>query len=318
MFRGAVVVLAAAVALIAPATASAAAPGVSVRAESNVTSNSAFVNASIDPNNIRTTYFVRFGLTKLYGLETAHQEAGSGGAPREVSIALTGLAPDTRYHYRVIAVNENGAITRSNDQTFRTRKQQLGVTLTATPSTVAPNAPTVLTGQLTGTNNANRDVRVEASQWPYTAGFAQIGNKIVTDGQGNFTFNVLNVPFNTQFRVALAQRPDVVSPVVVVAVPMTVKTDIRTVKTFRHSKKVRFKGRVTPAPVTPSLVVQKRRDGVWTTIATARKWTESASGVTFKKKVRIRKSGKFRLVAQDTAGKYAVGAGRVISIKAPK
>ncbi len=67
MFRGAVVVLAAAVALIAPATASAAAPGVAVRAESNVTFNSVFVNARIDPNNIRTTYFVRFGLTKLYG-----------------------------------------------------------------------------------------------------------------------------------------------------------------------------------------------------------------------------------------------------------
>ena len=318
MFRGAVVVLAAAVGLIAPATASAAAPGVSVRAESNVTPNSAFVNARIDPNNIRTTYFVRFGLTKLYGLETAHQEAGSGGAPRDVSIALTGLAPDTRYHYRVIAVNENGAITRSNDQTFRTRKQPLGVTLTATPSTVAPNAPTVLTGQLTGTNNANRDVRVEASQWPYTAGFAQIGNKIVTDSQGNFTFNVLNVPFNTQFRVALAQRPLVSSPVVVVSVPVSVKTDIRTVKTFRHSKKVRFKGTVTPAPGSPSLVVQKKRDGVWTTIATAGKWTVSASGLTFKKKVRIGKSGKFRLVAQDASGKYAVGAGRVLSIKAPR
>jgi len=318
VFRGAVVVLAAAVALIAPATASAAAPGVAVRAESNVTFNSVFVNARIDPNNIRTTYFVRFGLTKLYGLETAHQEAGSGGAPRDVSIPLTGLAPDTRYHYRVIAVNENGAITRSQDQTFRTRKQPLGVTLVATPAAVAPNAPTVLTGQLTGTNNANRDVRVEASQWPYTTGFAQIGNRIVTDSLGNFTFNVLNVPFNTQFRVALAQRPEVVSPVVVVAVPMAVKTDIRTVKTFRHSKKVRFKGTVAPAPVSPSLVVQKKRDGLWTTIASAGKWTASATGLTFKKKVRIGKSGQFRLVAQDTAGKYAAGAGRVLSIKAPK
>ena len=317
MIRGAVV-LAAVLALVAPATASAAAPGVSVRAESNVTFNSAFINARIDPNNVRTTYFVRFGLTKLYGLETAHQEAGSGGAPRDVSIALTGLAPDTKYHYRVIAVNENGAITRSKDQTFRTRKQPLGVTLTASATTVAPNAPVVLTGQLTGTNNANRDVRVEASQWPYTGGFTQIGNKIVTDSQGNFTFNVLNVPFNTQFRVALAQRPEVVSPIIAVSVPLTVKTDIRTVKTFRHSKKVRFKGTVTPAPGTPSLAVQKKRDGVWTTIATAKRWTVTTTGVTFKKKVRIGKSGKFRIVAQDASGKYAVGAGRVLSIKAPK
>ena len=316
MFRGAVVVLAAAVALIAPATASAAAPGVAVRAESNVTFNSAILNASVDPNKLETTYFIRWGLTKLYGGETARQSAGSGGAPVAVSIPFTGLAPDTRYHYRVLAVNKDG-ITRSKDQTFRTRKQPLGVTLAASATTVAPNAPVVLTGQLTGTNNANRDVRVEANQWPY-AGFVQIGNKIVTDAQGNFTFNVLNVPFNTQFRVALAQRPEVVSPIVAVSVPLTVKTDTKTVKTFKHSKKVRFKGSVAPAPDKPSLVVQKSRNGVWTTIATAGKWTESASGVTFKKKVRIGKSGRFRLVAIDTTGKYAVGAGRSVPIKAPK
>ena len=58
MIRGAVV-LAAVLALVAPATASAAAPGVAVRAESHITFNSAFVNARIDPNNIRTTFFVR-------------------------------------------------------------------------------------------------------------------------------------------------------------------------------------------------------------------------------------------------------------------
>jgi hypothetical protein len=317
VIRGAVV-LAAALALIAPATAAASSkPGVSVSAESNRTFNSVIVNAKIDPNNAETTYFIRWGLTKLYGSETPHQSAGSGGAPRAVSIGLTGLAPDTRYHYRVIAVNQDG-ITRSADRSFKTAKQPLGVTLAASETSVDPNAPVVLTGQLTGTNNANRDVRIEASQWPYTTGFAQIGNKIVTDSLGNFTFNVLNVPFNTQFRVALAQRPEVVSPVVVVLVPMAVKTDIRTVKTFRHSKKVRFKGTVTPAPVTPLLVVQKKRDGVWTTIATAGKWTASATGLTFKKKVRIGKSGQFRLVAQDSAGKYAAGAGRVLSIKAPR
>ena len=317
MIRGAVV-LAAVLALIAPAAASASSkPGVSVRAESNVTFNSALVNAGIDPNQAETTFFIRWGLTKLYGAETAHQSAGAGNARLAVTIPLSGLAPDTRYHYRVIAVNKDG-ITRSDDQSFRTRKQPLGVTLVATPAAVAPNGATTLSGQLTGTNNANRDVVLEASQWPYTAGFTAIGNKIVTDALGNFAFNVLGVPFNTQFRVALAQRPEVVSPLVTVSVPMKVTSDIRTVKRFKHSKKVRFKGTVTPAPDEPSLVVQKLRDGVWTTIATAGKWTASATGLTFKKKVRIGKSGKFRLVATDIEGKYAVGAGRVLSIKAPK
>ena len=314
--RGAVV-LAAVLALIAPATAAASSkPGVSVSAPSNITPDSVLINAKIDANNAETTYFVRYGLTTLYGLETPHVSAGSGGAPKAVTIALTGLSPDTRYHYRVIAVNTHG-VARSADRTFRTLKQPLGVTLTATPNPIAPGAGTQLTGQLTGTNNANRDVVLQANPWPY-AGFADIGNKIVTDSAGNFTFAVLSIPFNTQFRVALAQRPEVVSPVIVVSTSMTVKTDVKTVARFAHSKKVRFKGRVSPAPEDPSLAVQKLRAGVWTTIATAGRWTESAAGLTFKKTVRIGKSGTFRIVATDTSGKYAVGAGRPVAIKAPR
>ena len=61
-----------------------------------------------------------------------------------------------------------------------------------------------------------------------------------------------------QFRVALAQRPEVVSPVVLVSVPLSVKTDIRTVKTFRHSKKVRFKGVV----VLPARAFRTRLIGI--------------------------------------------------------
>jgi hypothetical protein len=304
-------------ALLAPATAAASSkPGVSVSAPSNITPNSVLINAKIDPNNAETTYFVRYGLTTLYGSETAHASAGSGGSAKVVSIPLTGLSPDTRYHYRVIAVNKDG-ITRSNDKTVKTLKQPLGVTLAASPNPIAPGGSTTLAGQLTGTNNANRDVVLQANQWPY-AGFVTVGNKIVTDATGNFSFAVLTVPFNTQFRVALAQRPEVVSPVVVVAASMSMRTGVRTVARFRHSKKVHFKGRVTPAPETPSLVVQKLRAGVWTTIATAHSWREDASGLTFTKRVRIGKSGQFRLVATDTAGKYAVGAGRPVSIKAPR
>src|SRR5215211_2156386 len=91
VIRGAVV-LAAVLALIAPATAAASSkPGVTVGAESNRTFNSVIVNARIDPNNAETTYFIRWGLTKLYGAETAPQSAGSGGAPLVVSIGLAGL-----------------------------------------------------------------------------------------------------------------------------------------------------------------------------------------------------------------------------------
>ena len=318
MTRGAVV-LAAVLALIAPAAASASSkPGVEVLAESNLTFNSVIVNARVDPNNADTTFFVQYGLTRLYGAETARQAAGSGADPRRVSIGVTGLAPATKYHYRVVAVNKDG-ITNSGDKTFKTRNQPLGVTLAANPATILPGGGTQLTGQLTGTNNANRDVVLQANQWPF-AGFVTVGNRIVTDAQGNFTFSVLTIPFNAQFRVALAQRPEVVSPIVFVGAAMQTTTDVKTVKRFRHSKRVRFKGTITPAPVDHAVSVQKLRDGVWTTIATVGSVSVNRDGTraTYSKKVRIGRSGKFRVIAEDDGGKYTIGAGRPISIKAPK
>jgi hypothetical protein len=306
-------------ALIAPAVASASSkPGVSVLAESNLTFNSVLVNARIDPNEAETTYFVQIGLTKLYGVNTGSESAGSGAGPRRVSIPVAGLAPATKYHYRVVAQNKHG-ITNSGDRTFKTRNQPLGVVLAANPATIAPGGGTQLTGQLTGTNNANRDVVLQANQWPF-AGFVNVGNKIVTDAQGNFSFSVLTIPFNTQFQVALAQRPEVVSPVVFVGAAMSTTTDVKTVKRFKHSKRVRFKGAITPAPAQHSVSVQKLRDGVWTTIATVGSVSVNRDGsrATYSKKVRIHRSGKFRVIAEDTGGKYSIGAGRVISIKAPK
>ena len=157
MTRGAVV-LATVLALIAPAAASASSkPGVDVLAESNLTFDSVLVNARVDPNEAETTYFVQIGLTKLYGVNTAAASAGSGADPRRVSIPVGGLTPATKYHYRVVAQNKHG-ITNSGDRTFKTRNQPLGVTLAANPATVLPGAGSQLTGQLTGTNNANRDV----------------------------------------------------------------------------------------------------------------------------------------------------------------
>ena len=318
MTRGAVV-LAAVLALIAPAAASASSkPGVEVLAESNLTFNSVLVNARVDPNKAETTYFVQFGLTRLYGLESGRQSAGAGADPRRVTIPLTGLAPATKYHYRVVAVNKDG-ITNSGDHTFKTRNQPLGVTLAAEAATVAPNGGTRLSGQLTGTNNANRDVVLQANQWPF-AGFVTVGNRIVTDAQGNFRFDVLTIPFNTQFRVALAQRPEVVSPIVFVGASMATTTDVKTVKRFRHSKKVRFKGTITPAPADHRVSVQKLRSGVWTTIATVGSVSVNQDGskARYSKKVRIGRSGSFRVIAEDDGGKYSIGAGRPISIKAPK
>jgi hypothetical protein len=175
-------------ALLAPATASAARPAATTGAPASITQSTVTLNGRVDPNAKETIYFFQIGTTRIYGTNTATASAGAGRAPVNVSVPVAGLAPATRYHYRLVAQNADGQ-TFGADRTFKTKVQPLGVTLVATPPTVAPGGSTVLSGQLSGTNGGNRQVVLQSNAYPFTAGFANVGNPVVTDAAGNFSFN---------------------------------------------------------------------------------------------------------------------------------
>jgi len=312
MFRGAMLI-AVAVALLAPATASAAKPAATTGAAASIAQTTVTLNGRVDPNGKPTTYFFQIGTTRLYGATTAATPAGSGGSPVNVSAAVGGLAPATLYHYRLVAQNEDGQ-TFGGDRTFKTKRQPLGVTLGAAPNPVAPGAPTTLAGQLTGTNNANRQVVLQANPFPYTQGFVSVSNVQVTDASGNFAFPVLSVPVTTQYRVLMSQRPDVVSPIVVVGAALQVTTSTRKVDRHRHSVSVRFRGDIRPGAAGVRVDIQKLRNGVWTTVAHTRAQHESSARSSYRTRVRIFRSGTFRAVAVSD-GALVSGAGRPIDIK---
>jgi hypothetical protein len=303
-----------AVALLAPAAASAASkPGVRTGGAASITMNSATLNGRVDPNNAETTYFFQYGTTSLFGTNTAAASAGSGANGLAVSVPISGLAPATKYHYRLVAQNRFG-ITKGERRTFTTKRQPLGVTLAANPNPVAPGAATTLAGVLSGTNNANRDVVLQSNPFPYTQGFVNAGNAQVTDAAGNFSFPVLSVPVTTQYRVVLAQRPEVTSPIVVVGAALQVRTDTDKVARHRHSVSVRFRGSVSPQNDGGRVGIQKFRNGVWTEIAHTRAKDAGSSKSVYNTRVRIFRSGLFRTVA-EAEGQYVTGAGRAISIK---
>jgi hypothetical protein len=306
--------VAVAVALLAPAAASAASkPGVRTGGAASITMNSATLNGRVDPNNAETTYFFQYGTTSLFGTNTAVAAAGSGANGVAVSVPISGLAPATKYHYRLVAQNRFG-ITKGERRTFTTKRQPLGVTLAANPNPVAPGAATTLAGVLSGTNNANRDVVLQSNPFPYTQGFLNAGNPQVTDAAGNFSFPVLSVPVTTQYRVVLAQRPEVTSPIVVVGAALQVRTDTEKVARHRHSVSVRFRGSVSPQNDGGRVDVQKFRNGVWTEIAHTRAKDAGSSKSVYDTRVRIFRSGLFRTVA-EAEGQYVTGAGRAIRIK---
>src|ERR1700722_8821336 len=75
---------------------------------SDVGLTEATLNGEVRPVGVQTNYYFEYGTTAAYGSKTAEVSVGSGGEFVAVSAPLAGLAPGTRYHYRLVATNSRG------------------------------------------------------------------------------------------------------------------------------------------------------------------------------------------------------------------
>jgi phosphodiesterase/alkaline phosphatase D-like protein len=132
-------------------TTSAASPTIGGQSVSGITQTTAILNAQIDPNNQATSYHFQYGTSSAYGSEAPIPDAtiGSGYGNTNVGQPLTGLKPDTTYHYRVVASNASSPSggTAGSDQTFTTPPVLPPVVTTGQAEGVAQNAAT-LTGTI--------------------------------------------------------------------------------------------------------------------------------------------------------------------------
>ncbi len=92
-------------------------PPVNSNAASGITSSGANLNANVNPNGEDTMVYFQYGTSTAYTSQTTPIDIGSGSTAVPVSIALSGLAPNTTYHYRLVT---DGATTVYADQTFTT------------------------------------------------------------------------------------------------------------------------------------------------------------------------------------------------------
>jgi hypothetical protein len=88
-------------------------------AASNLTGSSAGVDGTVDTRGLATSARVQFGPTAAYGRQSAASTVPGAVAPSPVAIDLTGLAPRTTYHYRLVATGPDGTANGA-DRTFTT------------------------------------------------------------------------------------------------------------------------------------------------------------------------------------------------------
>ena len=292
-----------------PGSALAAKAAVTTGAAANVTFQSARVGGSVDPNKTATSYYFQYGTTPALGTETAMTPVGAGDRGVRVSVDLGGLAPTTLYHYRIVGQNASGT-TLGKRRTFTTRRQPLGVSLAATPNPITLGSGTTLAGTLSGTGNAGRKIVLQSNPWPYTQGFQNASNELLTNATGGFSFPVLSLPFNTQYRVVMPERPAVASPIVTAGVKFSVGSKVNK-KRVKRGRKIRFSGTIKPARPGANIAFQKKRNGRWVSI----NGTIVRSGGRYAKSIKIRRGGSYRVWTGVIDAQYTSNYGKTFRIR---
>ena len=97
-------------------------PATETTSATDVTETSVVLNGTINPTGLLTSYHFEYGATTAYGSRIpAGIEAVAGGGYTTLPFfrTVTGLAPGTTYHYRLVATNSAGT-NEGTDRTFTT------------------------------------------------------------------------------------------------------------------------------------------------------------------------------------------------------
>jgi hypothetical protein len=311
MRRAATFICFAAFALLAE-TASAAAPAAITGAASAITGTTATLNGTVLANKEETTYHFEYGLTTAYGSVTPNAGPIGGNAGKAVSADVSGLAPLTVYHFRLVATNPSGTSTGA-DAEFTTTTggapPAAAVTITATPSTVTFGKPVTIAGQVPGSPGVK--VELDQTPFPFTSPFAKIAEG-TTDAAANYSFQVTPA-LNTRYHVEAKSSPPATSPDVTVLVRPKVGLRLGD-RTPARGQRVLFKGSVLPAHDGQTVKVQRKTSSGWRTLRTpVLKAATPLNGTPrskYRTRIRIRSNSVYRTVFAPTDGDHVRGKSR--------
>ena len=126
--------------------ASAMPPVVTTNAATNVTNSAAMLNGAVNPNGVTTSVHFEYGLTTSYGSSTA-THSYSGHTTQTVVANISGLSPNTTYHFRLVGTNSGG--TRyGGDRIFTTFNPTGAPVVTINPTTNVASFSATLHGSV--------------------------------------------------------------------------------------------------------------------------------------------------------------------------
>lgn len=256
-------IAAVAASLLLTASAQAAVPTVTTGNPTTITQTSVKLNGTIKPNGENTTWHFDYGPSTAYGSLTPEQgpvPAGSGSTA--VAADVTGLAPGTVYHYRLVGTNPSGAVF-GKDKTFTTRP---AVVLDASKKIGRFNENIVLTGQVFSAAAAGITVTLQENPYPFSD-WTDVGTT-TTDSGGRYQF-VRALRTNTAWRVVAGTKPPGTSNTAFVLQQDTVSLKASTTRP-RRGRSVLFTGYATPARIGGPVYVQRLGRHGWRTVLTAK------------------------------------------------
>ena len=166
-------------------------PTVTTLAASTVTSNSATLNATVNPNGLATTAQFEWGIDASYGNTTTPHSLGSGTLSTSPSSTLTGLTPGTTYYFRIDATNSAGLAT-GNNRTFTTLSNNQPTNNGAAPTVTILEASAVASNSATlnGTVNPNGLATTAQFEWGTTTNYGNTTTlQTVGSGTGGVSVN---------------------------------------------------------------------------------------------------------------------------------
>jgi triacylglycerol lipase len=165
------------------------APSVSTGSATGITSNSATLNGSVNPQGCETTYTFEYGRSSEGYPNSIGSFAGSGTFSEAVSThSPLGLQPSTSYHFRLSASNAGGTTTGGSSSFTTTGSTEAcsKPTVTTEPATVITEASALLVGSV----NPRGCLTTYAFEWGPSSSPTSYPNSTPIGTAGSGTLNV--------------------------------------------------------------------------------------------------------------------------------